>query len=360
MPGLGEQGRDLEIGVSYTYSKVRNGVKWLDLRRNLASLPNNTPVGVLPDGRPLYDTVGATPGDLFNPTRGYDMLLTNTGEGSSHAASLSLKKEFPFGLTLLGSYAFTRAQEVSPANSTRSVTNYSQGAVVDPRNPEVATSNYEREHRIIHRPVLAHAHRDLWPCCEQPWKGMRTTLSLVHRNPRSGQPYSFTFADQHPRRHLARIFGEGASSPAATGSSSTCRAATAATSRWVAASTRPPSTTSSRSAASTSIAARSRRATPPQLVAQPLRSAHLARPARARWRATARASWSTSRTWATCSTTTGAATRRSGSRSWCRRWTWARPATGKYLYGNLRTLKPQRVDVLASVWRMGLGLLYDF
>jgi hypothetical protein len=34
--------------------------------------------------------------------------------------------------------------------------------------------------------------------------------------------------------------------------------------------------------------------------------------------------------------------------------------TGKYVYSNLRAPDPSRVDVLASVWRMSIGLMYDF
>ena len=35
-------------------------------------------------------------------------------------------------------------------------------------------------------------------------------------------------------------------------------------------------------------------------------------------------------------------------------------ATGRYVYSNLRQDRPERVDVLASVWRMSMGLIYDF
>jgi hypothetical protein len=36
------------------------------------------------------------------------------------------------------------------------------------------------------------------------------------------------------------------------------------------------------------------------------------------------------------------------------------PATGKYVYSNLRLADQSRVDIFASVWRMSLGLMYDF
>jgi hypothetical protein len=36
------------------------------------------------------------------------------------------------------------------------------------------------------------------------------------------------------------------------------------------------------------------------------------------------------------------------------------PATGKYVYSNLRPANPNVTDVLGSVWRLGFGLMYDF
>ena len=127
---LGDNGKNFQLKLNYTYSRVHEGVTWIDLRRNLASLPDNVPVGTLPDGRPLYDT--STMG--FNPSRGYDMLLTNNHDGSGHSASVVIDKAFPFGLYVAGTYAFEHVLEVNPANSSRSVSNYSLLAVTDPNN----------------------------------------------------------------------------------------------------------------------------------------------------------------------------------------------------------------------------------
>ncbi len=205
IPGLGEAGENVELKLNYTYSKVKDAIYWVDLRRNLDTA-NNTPVGVLPDGRPLYDNVPA--GGQFNPNRGYDMFLDNTSGGRTHAASIAVNKKFPFGLSVAGSYAYTDATEVSPATSSRSVSNYGLAAVTDPNDPEVARSNYERTHRFMgvvnfSREII----KDIWPCCERPWKDMRTTISLFVES-RSGQPYSYTFADNAGGNNLARIFGE--------------------------------------------------------------------------------------------------------------------------------------------------------
>lgn len=208
IPGLGEQGEDVALKMNYTYTKVRYGIRWRDLRRNLDDIGDtNLPVGTLPDGRALYDNVAA--GGQFNPNRGYDLLLDNTDEGFSHSASIGVEKRFPFGLTLIGNYAWVHSEEVSPGTSSTSISNYSLAAVgLDPNNPELATSNYEREHRVtgifqFSRALL----KDIWPCCERPWKDMRTTFSLFYEG-RSGQPFSYTFADNATGSNLARIFGE--------------------------------------------------------------------------------------------------------------------------------------------------------
>src|SRR5262249_22742028 len=94
IPGAGDYGKNLQLKVNYTFTKTFYGVKWIDLRRDLDPLPNNTPVGTTPDGRPLYNT--ATMGG-FNASRGYDLLLTNDRRGYGHAASLVVEKAFPFG-----------------------------------------------------------------------------------------------------------------------------------------------------------------------------------------------------------------------------------------------------------------------
>lgn len=211
IPGLGAAGKDLEIKLNYTYSKVKDAVIWHDLRRNL-DLPNNLPTGTLPDGRPYYDHVAA--GGQFNPFRGVDMMLDNTDQGRTHAASIAINKKFPFGLSFAGSYAYTDATEVSPATSSRSVSNYGLIAVSDPENPEAARSNYERTHRFMGVVQFSrNLVRDIWPCCSRPFADMRTTISLFVES-RSGQPFSYTFAgapgpgDTSGANTMARIFGE--------------------------------------------------------------------------------------------------------------------------------------------------------
>jgi len=202
IPGLDEIGKSLLIKPSYTYSKTFYGVKWVDLRRDLDTLPNNTPVGTLPDGRPLYDTSMTG----FNANRGYDMLLTNTRRGYGHSLSLVLEKGFPFGLYVAGTYSYQDVHEENPANSSRSVSNYSLVAVTDPNNPDDAISNYQRKHRLTASIEFSHAILGHFTDGSL-WKDLKTTFGLFAET-RSGQPYSWVFADSNFGTNLAKTFGE--------------------------------------------------------------------------------------------------------------------------------------------------------
>ncbi len=202
LPALGDNGKNFEIKLNYTYTKVHEGVTWVDLRRDLASLPNNTPIGTLPDGRPLYDTSMTG----FNASRGYDMELKNNHQGSGHSASVVVDKGFPFGLYVAGTYGYEHVTEINPANSSRSVSNYSLLAVTDPNNPELATSNYQRAHRFTG--AIEFSHAIIGDFTEaSAWKTLKTSFGLFAES-RSGQPYSWTFSDATFGTTLAKMFGE--------------------------------------------------------------------------------------------------------------------------------------------------------
>lgn len=200
LPVFGKAGRNFDLKANYVYSRVWHGVKWVDLRRNNEAFTNNTPVGTLPDGRPYYDTTGTMPGETFNEDRGYDMLLTNDNRGWGHTASLQLGKKFESGLSLFGSYAFQRVFEGSPANSARSISNYAQAAAaLDPQTPELGQSNYERRHRAM---GIIDFQRALI-------KKLNTGVTLFVEA-RSGQNFSYVYGATGAAGvdNLARLFGE--------------------------------------------------------------------------------------------------------------------------------------------------------
>jgi outer membrane receptor for ferrienterochelin and colicin len=197
---------NIELRGNYTYSHVNHAILWKDLRRDLDLLPNNVPVGLLPDGRPLYSP-------NFNVSRGTDTLLTNTDRGYGHVLSAVVQKGFAFGLFLGATYAYTINQEVTPGTSSVAVSNYRLVAVSDPQNPDTATSNYERRHRFTEtiefsHPLLSHVTN------ASIWKKLNTSLGMFIES-RSGQPYSWTFRGDDtglpvPGTKMARIFGEDA------------------------------------------------------------------------------------------------------------------------------------------------------
>ena len=93
--------KDVNFEFDYSYSRVRYGLVWKDLRRNSSSFENNLPTAVGPDGRDLYNTNPSENDNTnFDPRRGYDMLLTNTDKGYSHTAFLALSKYFKMDLIL--------------------------------------------------------------------------------------------------------------------------------------------------------------------------------------------------------------------------------------------------------------------
>jgi hypothetical protein len=187
----------LELKANYTFTKVRDSVVWKDLRRNLGSLPNNVPIGNTVDGRPFYPA-------NFNTGRGYDMLLTNDDRGYGHVGSIVVQKGFPFGLFVSGSYAYTQNWEVSPGTSSVSTSNYGLAAVVDPQRAPLAVSNYERRHRFT--AALEYTDTVVGKLTDaKPWKAMKTNFSMFVES-RSGQPYSWTFGGA--AANLGAIFGE--------------------------------------------------------------------------------------------------------------------------------------------------------
>jgi hypothetical protein len=201
IPGAGTAGKNVELKLNYTYTKVNHGVTWIDLRRNLdiAAFPNNTPIGQTVDGRPLY-------APTFNTRRGYDMELTNDDRGRAHVASLQLQKGFPFGLFVSGAYAYTNNEEVNPGTSSISTSNYELAAVSNPQRPDLAASNYQRKHRFTAAVEYSHSLVS-YLTGASPWKDMKTSVGMFIES-RSGQPYSWSFSDANFGDNLARIFGE--------------------------------------------------------------------------------------------------------------------------------------------------------
>jgi hypothetical protein len=203
------------LKLNYVYTRVQNGVFWVDLRRCNSvtstqgvcqSIADSAPLGTLPDGRQYYDQAN------FPNRLGYDMMLSNNDGygrhvgGSGHTASAMLSKQFPFGLYVSGSYAYQHVLDATPANSSRSVSNYANVAVYDPNAADVARSDYETTHRFTL--ALEYSHPLFGDVSGAPaWKNMNTSFGLFAET-RSGQPYSWVFGDSNAGAGLSSLFGE--------------------------------------------------------------------------------------------------------------------------------------------------------
>ena len=204
---------DWTLNVDYIYSRFLNTLNFVDL----AQTPNITRGldGYTVDGRPIYSAIdptdpdaagcnatlvgtGGTPPVWENVTpvcfnrigRDDEIQLTNGPDYESHVVSFILAKRFNGGfLTEGGStrvslgYAYTDADNFRNTGSSTATSSYDVTAAFDRQAPAVSTSNYETRHKFS----AAFSVR------EELFEGYRTGFGINFRA-QSGNPYSITFA----------------------------------------------------------------------------------------------------------------------------------------------------------------------
>ncbi len=177
---LGFLGDGWRFGADVIYSKVNNALEWTDLR----SVPN----GTLPDGRQRYNILQGQTG--LNT----DVLLTNTSFGDSWNIVGRFDKRWDSGLFLNGSYTFQDVQDQNPGTSSVAFSNYTNTAVgIDANLAGLGISNYQRDHQFR---LNAGLDAELF--------GDNNTRIEFFYNVRSGQRYSYTFADQFAQQNNQR------------------------------------------------------------------------------------------------------------------------------------------------------------
>ncbi len=180
---LGFLGDGWTFGADVVYSKQRNALEWTDLR----SVPN----GTLPDGRTRY-TVLPGQGTTVNT----DVLLTNTGFGDSWNIVGRFDKRFDSGFFFNGAYTYGDVQDQNPGTSSVAFSNYQNTAVLDPNFAAQGISNYQRDHQFR---LVAGYDNELF--------GDNITRVEFFYNVRSGQRYSYTFADQAAGTARSTVLG---------------------------------------------------------------------------------------------------------------------------------------------------------
>lgn len=128
-----------------------------------------------PAGEPIYSDQGLRPGYT-------DLLLTNSQGADSFNFSLSVAKDYDFGLKWALGYSYSDANDVSPMTSSTASSNFGKFANVDVNNPDVATSNYNIKHRITLRTTYEHDF-------VKDYRSRITAFASWN----TGRPYSYTF-----------------------------------------------------------------------------------------------------------------------------------------------------------------------
>ncbi|MDP4605142.1 MAG: TonB-dependent receptor, partial [Erythrobacter sp.] len=181
---LGFLGDGWNLGVDVIYSSINNGLEWTDLR----SVETGA---TLPDGRPRNAIL---PGFTGTNT---DILLTNTGFGESWNAVARFNKRWNSGFFLNGAYTYQDVTDQNPGTSSVAFSNYTNTAVGnDPNFAAQGISNYQRDHQFR---LVAGYDAELF--------GDNNTRIELFYNVRSGQRYSYTFADQASGNNRSNVFG---------------------------------------------------------------------------------------------------------------------------------------------------------
>ncbi|TCJ39765.1 TonB-dependent receptor [Frankia sp. BMG5.11] len=195
------------LNLDYIFSRTRDPYTVVDLSQtpNLGAGLN----GFTIDGRPIYVTIDPlragcnakltdiTPTPIFTgvtaacvtTAREDELMLTNAGAFNSHNASAILSKNFDGGVFTDGGstffslgYAFSAAQDRRNMYNSTATSNYDLSAAFDRQNPAASRGFFSSKHNIS----LSTSFE------EQFFSDLSTRLGLTFVA-RSGRPYSLTF-----------------------------------------------------------------------------------------------------------------------------------------------------------------------
>ncbi|MDK1309907.1 TonB-dependent receptor [Pseudoalteromonas ardens] len=143
------------------------------------------------DGRPIIEAFDP------NDSRSGDYMLTNVSgdDGEAQTLSFSVAKRYENGINFTLSYAYTDSKDVNPMTSSTAGSNYGNLAVSNPRNPGLATSDYEVPHRF----TLQLGYK------QEFFDGYATKFNLFGQAS-EGQPYSYLY--DHNRRDGTYNWGD--------------------------------------------------------------------------------------------------------------------------------------------------------
>ena len=166
-------GSDYNLSFQVLYTDNKNGFGW----RNLAQtdLAETRPLGVAPDGRPIY-------ADLDDLRINNAISLVNVDQGESWVYTATLSKDFDNGLGAYISYAHQDIELATAGSSSRGVSNLRAIVDTDRNFPTPGISPYQTEHAFK---VGLTYETDIL-------EGLESQFSLFG-NITSGDPFSYTF-----------------------------------------------------------------------------------------------------------------------------------------------------------------------
>lgn len=196
------------VDLDYIYSHYINPFNIVDLSMvpDIAKGLN----GYTIDGRPIYAAIDPTRANCdatltsvqpkptysnvtaacFGTSRDDELMLTNTASYDSHVASFILSKEFKGGIFTSGGetrftfgYSYTDAQDRRSMYNSTAGSNYDNVAAFDRQNPAASPSFYASKHNF----TVSTNFR------EEFFEDLDTRLGITFIA-RSGRPYSLTFA----------------------------------------------------------------------------------------------------------------------------------------------------------------------
>jgi hypothetical protein len=195
------------LNLDYIYSRYRNPYTIVDLSQTPDIRRGLT--GFTIDGRPIYAAIDPTVAGCdavltditptpiwtgvtaacFSTSRDDELMLTNAGAYTSHIASFILSKNFEGGLFTSGGssyftigYAYTDARDRRNMFNSTAGSNYDLTAAFDRQNPDVSRGFYGSRHNFTFSGSFA----------EQFLTDLDTRLGFTFVA-RSGRPYSLTF-----------------------------------------------------------------------------------------------------------------------------------------------------------------------
>lgn len=181
-------GADYHLGYGFIgtidlmYGKSLNEIYYRNLNIEYATDENGNGITTI-DGRPVYNNPYNSPksSNFQNVIE-----MGNTSKGYQYSIAVQLQKPFNQGIlpnmSANISYSTLRAKDVNSVTSSVALSNWRYNVAVDPNNPDLVTSNFQIDHRIMANV----SYRHQWS------KFTSTTIGLYYEG-RSGSPFSFLF-----------------------------------------------------------------------------------------------------------------------------------------------------------------------